>query len=114
MIPSMSRPANPYDNAGCESFMKTLKQEEIYVNQYRDLEDLRVHIEEFLEQYYNRLRMHSALGYLSPEQFERDADRETTTGPSVSFFRHREIYQSDTGLQTEEEAGRNRPPGASS
>ena len=54
MIPSMSRPANPYDNASCESFIKTLKREEIYTNQYDDLEHLRANIEEFIEQYYNR------------------------------------------------------------
>ena len=54
MIPSMSRAGNPYDNASCESFMKTLKQEEIYANEYRDLEHLRANIEEFIEQYYNR------------------------------------------------------------
>src|SRR3989475_9622365 len=54
MIPSMSRPANPYDNASCESFMKTLKREEIYTNKYDDLEHLRANIEEFIEQYYNR------------------------------------------------------------
>ena len=71
MIPSMSRPANPYDNAACESFMKTLKQEEIYCNQYRDFEDLSLHLEEFIEQYYNRLRLHSALGYRTPEEFEQ-------------------------------------------
>jgi transposase InsO family protein len=45
MVSSMSRPANPYDNASCESFIKTLKREEIYANEYRDLEDLRGHIE---------------------------------------------------------------------
>ena len=73
MVPSMSRPANPYDNAACESFMKTLKQEEIYCNQYRDLEDLSRHLGEFLVNYYNRLRLHSALGYRTPEEFERDA-----------------------------------------
>jgi len=50
MIPSMSRPANPYDNASCESFIKTLKREEIYANQYDNLEHLRMHIEEFIEQ----------------------------------------------------------------
>ena len=54
MIPSMSRPANPYDNASCESFMKTLKREEIYANTYRDLDHLRANIEAFIEQYYNR------------------------------------------------------------
>ena len=55
MIPSMSRPANPYDNASCESFMKTLKREEIYANNYRDLEHLFANIEAFIERYYNRL-----------------------------------------------------------
>jgi putative transposase len=54
MIPSMSRPANPYDNASCESFMKTLKREEIYANQYDDLKHLRAHIAEFMEQYTAR------------------------------------------------------------
>ena len=73
MVPSMSRPANPYDNAACESFMKTLKQEEIYCNQYRDFDALSAHVEEFIENYYNRLRLHSALGYRTPEEFERDA-----------------------------------------
>ena len=71
VIPSMSRPANPYDNASCESFIKTLKREEIYANKYDDLEHLRANIEEFIEQYYNRLRLHSALGYQSPEEFEQ-------------------------------------------
>jgi transposase InsO family protein len=70
MTGSMSRPANPYDNAACESFMKTLKQEEIYCTAYRDLDDLSAHLEEFIEGYYNRLRLHSALGYRTPEQFE--------------------------------------------
>src|SRR4029077_13982634 len=70
MIPSMSRPANPDDNASCESFIKTLKREEIYANRYEDLGHMRVNIEEFIEQYYNRLRLHSALGYRSPEEFE--------------------------------------------
>ena len=75
MIPSMSRAGNPYDNASCESFMKTLKQEEIYANDYRDMEHLRENIEEFIERYYNRCRLHSALGYRPPEEFERDASR---------------------------------------
>jgi putative transposase len=90
ITPSMSRPGNPYDNAFCESFMKTLKREEIYAHAYRDLEDLRAHLKEFIERYYNRIRLHSALGYVSPEQFERQAQ----TGPganqckaaSMSFF----------------------------
>jgi putative transposase len=62
MIPSMSRPANPYDNASCESFLKTLKREEIYANEYRDLDHLRANVEAFIEQYYNRSRLHSATG----------------------------------------------------
>ena len=51
--------------------MKTLKQEEIYSRQYRDRADLEKHIGEFLNHYYNRIRRHSALGYLSPDAFER-------------------------------------------
>lgn len=80
MLPSMSRPANPYDNAACESFLKTLKQEEIYCNQYRDFEELAAHLEEFLENYYNRQRLHSALGYRTPEEFERDTASAATSG----------------------------------
>ncbi len=70
MIPSMSRPAHPHDNASCESFMKTLKREEIYANEYRDLEHLAESLEAFIETYYNRCRLHSALGYRPPEEFE--------------------------------------------
>jgi putative transposase len=70
MTPSMSRPGNPFDNAQCESFIKTLKQEEIYCRQYADLEDLRLHLREFIEDYYNRQRLHSALGYRTPAEFE--------------------------------------------
>jgi len=70
MVPSMSRAGCPYDNAACESFMKTLKQEEIYATEYQDLEDLREHLEEFLEQYYNCHRLHSALKYQTPASFE--------------------------------------------
>src|SRR6202790_4692404 len=70
LIPSMSRPANPYDNASCESFIKTLKREEIYANQYQDLDHLRANIEEFIEWYYNRCRLNSALGYQSREEFK--------------------------------------------
>jgi putative transposase len=95
IIPSMSRPANPYDNASCESFIKTLKREEIYANEYRDLEHLRTNIEEFIERYYNRLRLHSALGYQSPEEFEQAAAASSVAGATMSFFRHEEIYRSD-------------------
>ena len=96
IIASMSRPANPYDNASCESFMRTFKREEIYANDYRDMEHLRANIEEFIEQYYNRRRLHSALGYRSPEQFEREAVAAVNgAGATMSFFRHGEVFRSD-------------------
>jgi putative transposase len=100
MIPSMSRPANPYDNASCESFMKTLKREEISANEYRDQDHLRTNIQAFIEQYYNRLRLHSALGYRPPEEFEQAASSATLSqGATMSFFRHPEIFRSDVGFQ---------------
>lgn len=67
---SMSRKANPWDNAACESFMKTLKYEEVHRNEYRDLAEARSEIREFIEKIYNRKRLHSALGYLPPAEFE--------------------------------------------
>jgi putative transposase len=72
-IISMSRKGNPYDNAACESFMKTLKQEEVYRNEYRDFQDAHSSIGEFLERVYNKKRLHSALGYLPPVEFENGA-----------------------------------------
>jgi len=104
MIPSMSRPANPYDNASCESFMKTLKREEIYANEYRDLDHLRGNIVAFIDSYYNRVRLHSALGYKPPAEFEQDANPATISqGATLSFFRHKEIYRSDVGSNIEGE-----------
>lgn len=89
MIPSMSRPANPYDNASCESFIKTLKREEIYATAYRDLDHLRLNIGEFIEQYYNRHRLHSALGYRSPEEFEQTVTSGNPCGgATMTFFKH--------------------------
>ena len=95
LIPSMSRPANPYDNASCESFMKTLKREEVYAVQYRDLDHLRGNIAAFIDSYYNRVRLHSALGYRPPEEFEQACSPVEPVGATMSFFRHREIYRSD-------------------
>ena len=99
MIPSMSRPGNPYDNAKCERFMKTLKQEEIRCSEYRDLEDLRANLTVFFHRYYNATRLHSALGYKSPDEFERQAGSAKTVelpqAPKMSFSRHEEIYPSD-------------------
>jgi putative transposase len=67
---SMSRKGNPYDNAACESFMKTLKYEEVYRQEYRDMAEAQASIEQFLEKIYNGKRLHSALGYLPPVEFE--------------------------------------------
>ena len=95
ITPSMSRVGNPYDNAFCESFIKTLKQEEIHANRYRDIEHLRANIEEFIEEYYNRRRLHSSLGYRSPEEFEKETATPLIPSAtmSMSFRRHKEIYQ---------------------
>jgi transposase InsO family protein len=68
---SMSRKGNPYDNATCESFMKTLKYEEVYRQEYRDLTEALASIQQFIDKIYNQQRLHSALGYRPPEEFER-------------------------------------------
>jgi putative transposase len=68
---SMSRKGNPYDNAMCESFMKTLKYEEVYRQEYRDMREARACIAQFIDKIYNQKRLHSALGYCSPANFEQ-------------------------------------------
>jgi transposase InsO family protein len=73
---SMSRAGNPYDNAKAESFMKTLKTEEVYLQRYRDAEHALTSIGTFIEQVYNAKRLHSSLGYLSPCEFEARANGE--------------------------------------
>jgi putative transposase len=73
MAISMSRRGNPYDNAQAESFMKTLKYEEVYRTEYRDLTEAYASISEFIERVYNEQRLHSALGYVPPAEFEQNA-----------------------------------------
>lgn len=68
---SMARKGNPYDNAAAESFMKTLKYEEVYLWDYQSLEDVKHRIPYFLQEVYNHKRLHSALGYVTPQDFEQ-------------------------------------------
>ena len=75
---SMSRKANPWDNAAGESFMKTLKYEEVHRNEYRGLGEAHDAIHLFLEQVYNERRLHSAIGYLPPAEFERKLAAQST------------------------------------
>jgi putative transposase len=73
---SMSRTGNPYDNAKAESFMKTLKCEEVYLQKYRDREEAHASIAHFIDEVYNHKRLHSALGYLTPATFEAQNNKE--------------------------------------
>lgn len=70
MVGSMSRKGTPTDNAQAESFMKALKYEEVYQFGYKTVSDVKARLPMFLEDVYNRKRIHSALGYLTPEEFE--------------------------------------------
>jgi putative transposase len=92
-VMSMSRPGSPWENGKCESFIKTLKHEELDVQPYRTLEELRTHVTEFIEQIYNLKRLHSALAYRSPVEFEEQHESERMWTPAtLSFLRHEEIY----------------------
>jgi len=71
MIPSFSRKGCPYDNACIESFHATLKKEEIYRKRYSTFEKARIALFQYIEGWYNRKRIHSGIGYLTPEEFEK-------------------------------------------
>ena len=100
---SMSRPGHPWENGKCESFIATLKREEIDARTYTSLEELEQHIEEFIDQTYNRVRLHSALSYLSPEQFETRHAQPQTAPPwwpaALQFRRHEEVPAAVSGAQ---------------
>lgn len=93
----MSRPGNPYDNAKCESWMKTLKAEEIDGRAWATVEELEAAIATFIDVYYNQQRLHSALGYCTPDECDASPAAFGAAGAvpfpaALSFPRQQDIY----------------------
>jgi len=84
LIPSMSRAGNPYDNATAESFMKTLKYEEVYLAGYETYQDVVERIPHFVEEVYNKKRLHSSLGYMPPVEFEKQNRSKLRAGQALT------------------------------
>jgi putative transposase len=99
---SMSGAGRPWENGKCERFIGTLKREQLDGRRYRSLEELQQDLATFLETVYNRERLHSALGYRTPEEFEQERAATTAlpaggSSAGVSFRRHEEIYSDVSG-----------------
>jgi len=82
---SMSRKGNPYDNAVVESFMKTLKTEEVYLWEYQSMADVQRRLPYFIEDVYNQKRLHASLGYIPPVEYEAMLVPETTQPPCLTL-----------------------------
>jgi transposase InsO family protein len=86
MTPSMSAKGYCYDNAFMESFFKTLKAEEVYLTEYETMEDVMKSIPTFIDEMYNKKRRHSSLGYVSPEEYEKLADKNLLNKTGIPSF----------------------------
>jgi putative transposase len=93
---SMSRKGNPYDNAKAESFMKTLKYEQVYLSEYENLGDARKQIGYFLEAIYNQKRLHSSLSYLPPAEFEQQFEENQQTNQQTNLEERKPTEEPNT------------------